>query len=62
MKSFLELSDPAGSGVVCYGMNTITNAIRDTWESFLGRVAILIAVAGAPFFYFIGRAAEALGN
>ncbi len=43
-------------------METIVEIIRDTWDSFLGRVVILAAVAGGPFFYFIGRASEILGS
>lgn len=41
-------------------MNALQNTIRDAWDSFFGRVLILAAVAGGPFFYFLGLAADAV--
>jgi hypothetical protein len=43
-------------------MNALVETIRGAWDTFLGRVLILAAIAGGPFFYFIGQAASMLGN
>lgn len=41
-------------------MNAMKETIGDAWDSFFGRVIILSAIAGGPFFYFLSLAADAV--
>ena len=36
-------------------METLATIVRDTWDTFLGRVVIFVALAGGPFFYALSR-------